>query len=296
MGLWQTLRFITGHPLNKDRKAWAVRRFLQWQVGSRLLSGPVALPFVNDARLLVARGMLGATGNVYTGLHEFQDMSFVLHALRKSDLFVDVGANVGTYTVLAGKSVGATCIAIEPSPDTFLHLLDNLRLNGIESTTTPHNLALAEEAGAVAFTTGLDTTNHLVPEGTGSVETIQVAVRTLDDLVEDAEPLVLKIDVEGFETSVVRGGRRVLGGESPRAVIMELNGSGAQFGFNECTLHEVMMEMGYAPFVYAPFERELTLLSGKNQNSGNTLYVRDKKFFAERLRSARSFDVEGRLI
>lgn len=45
--------------------------------------------------------MTGATGNWYCGLQEYEDMSFVLHALRPGDLFVDVGANIGSYSILA---------------------------------------------------------------------------------------------------------------------------------------------------------------------------------------------------
>lgn len=66
------------------------------------MPGPVAVPFVENTRLLVGTGMAGATGNVYAGLHEFQDMAFVLHALRPSSFFLDGGANVGVYTVVAG--------------------------------------------------------------------------------------------------------------------------------------------------------------------------------------------------
>lgn len=46
--------------------------------------------FVNDAKLLVKPDMAGATGNVYTGLHEFEDMAFTLHCLREEDLFSKV--------------------------------------------------------------------------------------------------------------------------------------------------------------------------------------------------------------
>jgi hypothetical protein len=43
--------------------------------------------------------MTGATGNVYYGLHEFQDMAFVTHYLREGYLFADIGANIGSYSV-----------------------------------------------------------------------------------------------------------------------------------------------------------------------------------------------------
>src|SRR5690349_4244048 len=132
MSLHQTLRFIWNHPLAARRRTASLVDFLKWQVGSRLLAGSFAMPFVNDTRLLIRRGMTGATGSLYVGLHEFEDMAFMLHLLRPEDLFVDVGANVGSYVVLAG-AVGARCVAFEPVPASFKGLLDNIRLNGLET-------------------------------------------------------------------------------------------------------------------------------------------------------------------
>lgn len=57
--------------------------------------------------------MTGATGNIYVGLHEFEDMAFLLHVLRRTDLFVDVGANIGSYTILAGGAAGAKLLLNE---------------------------------------------------------------------------------------------------------------------------------------------------------------------------------------
>jgi len=48
---------------------------------------------VNGSKFLVKTGETGLTGNIYTGLHEFPDMGFLLHFLRAEDLFVDIGAN-----------------------------------------------------------------------------------------------------------------------------------------------------------------------------------------------------------
>ena len=73
--------------------------------------------------------MTGATGNIYAGLHEFNDMAFCLHLLRSGDLFVDVGANIGSYTVLASKVAGANSITLEPVPQTFERLKRNVNIN-----------------------------------------------------------------------------------------------------------------------------------------------------------------------
>jgi len=123
--------------------------------------GPVAVNFVNKTKLLVAPGMTGATGNIYTGLHEFYDMAFALHLLRRDDVFVDVGANVGVYTVLA-SSVEAKSISIEPINDAFDQLMLNVHLNDICDWVDPRRIGVGSKKGTLKFTSALDTTNHVV--------------------------------------------------------------------------------------------------------------------------------------
>jgi len=91
-----TVKSLLAHPSNCGRPLSTLARFVRWQIGSRLVPGPVAVPLVGEIRILAASGMPGASGAAYLGLHEYADMAFVLHFLRPGDLFVDVGANVGS--------------------------------------------------------------------------------------------------------------------------------------------------------------------------------------------------------
>jgi len=129
--IFRTLKFIITQPLNRHRKLAALNDWFRWQVGSRLLPGAVEVPFVNNAVLMVEPGMTGATGNIYAGLAEFEDMGFLLHFLKKDDLFVDIGANIGSFTVLASKVVDAKSIAIEALPTTHEKLMKNISANNI---------------------------------------------------------------------------------------------------------------------------------------------------------------------
>jgi hypothetical protein len=115
---WRTLRHFLNHPLGRRNRLGTLMRILRWQIGSRALGTAVAVPFVDGTRLLIRAGMHGATGNVYVGLMEYEDMAFVLHLLRKDDAFLDVGANVGVYSILAAGR-GANVLAIEPVPATY---------------------------------------------------------------------------------------------------------------------------------------------------------------------------------
>src|SRR6266404_8257887 len=123
-----TLRFILSHPLNRDRRFVALARFISWQVASRLRP-EIEFHWIEGATLKLRRGMTGATGNVYCGLHEFVEMALVLHLLRPQDLFLDIGANIGSYTILASKLCGAQTIAFEPEPRVARTLEQNIHAN-----------------------------------------------------------------------------------------------------------------------------------------------------------------------
>jgi len=75
------------------------------------------------------------------------------------------------------------------------------------------------------------------------------------------------------------------------AVIMELNGSGSRYGFDESAIHMRMRDYGFNTFVYMPFERVLSPLNGKNARSGNTLYIRNIDRVKKRLATAPKFRV-----
>ncbi len=289
MGLVTTLKFIVNHPLSSGSRIQSIMRFLKWQVGSRLVEGAVAMNFVDQTRLLVSRGMTGATQNIYCGLQEFEDMAFVLHVLRDKDLFVDIGANVGSYTVLASGAVGARCISIEPIPDAFHHLMDNINLNRIGDRVSALNIGIGKGTGILRFTSDLDTVNHVLADSEEEIGSIEVPVRRLDEVLVDFEPVLMKIDVEGFETNVIVGADKALTRESLLGVIMELNGSSARYGFDENRLHRTMLEYGFRTFTYLPFEKKLVALDDKNAQSGNTLYVRNEPEVSSRLRNARKF-------
>lgn len=282
----KVLASIVRHPLNRSRPLTALRRFAAWQIGTRLLRSAVAVPYVGSTRLLVKRGMTGATGNIYCGLHEFEDMAFVLHALRPADLFVDVGANIGSYTILAAGVAQARCLSIEPVPATYASLLDNLRLNDLTAAVQPKNIAVGAAAGTLRFTADRDTTNHALSATESAASAISVPVATLDSLLEEREPAVIKIDVEGFEHEVIEGAERTLRSAALLAVLMELNGSGDRYGFSDDALHDRMLALGFTAARYDPLQRSLQQLQSKNTLPGNTLYVRRWSELQTRLQAA----------
>lgn len=293
MGLLNTYRFIAEHPLTRADKLKAFSRWLRWQIGSRILRWPVAVPFVDDTRLLVKPGMTGATGNIYCGLHEYEDMGFVLHLLRPDDLFVDIGANIGSYTILA-SAAGASVISFEPVRTTFEALLDNVHLNRLEARVDARNQAVGRAIGELEMIADQDTTNQaLQPGSTYAGKTVRVPLVALDEALQGRVPKLIKIDVEGFETEALAGATETLANPGLWAIVMELNGSGARYGFDEDSLHRHMQSIGFRPCRYDPATRKVIDLNGERSGSGNTMYLRDPEAIQAEVRKAPVYRVLG---
>ena len=296
--LFNLARFISRHSLTRGHQLAAWLRIIRWQIGSRLLKHPLIIPWVGKTKLIIERGMVGATGNLYCGLHEFEDMGFVLHFLRSDDLFLDIGANVGTYTVLAAGVAGSSVLAFEPIQTTHMRLMRNVQVNSLHSRVVALNIGLGAESGSLIFSADLDSENHVLQtdmpiEG----EITRVNVDSLDNVLGGRMPTLIKIDVEGFETEVIRGGVLAFNSPSLMAVLIELNGSGQRYGFSEKAIHDSFVDRGFSPYRYDPFDRRLTLRvdNGVNEN-GNTLYIRDEKSVQKRVLEGAAFEVFGRLI
>lgn len=245
-------------------------------------------------------GETGITGNIYTGLHEFDDMGFLLHFLRAGDVFVDVGSNVGSYTILACAARGARGYAIEPVPSTYHRLMNNVRLNRIEDKVKCLNIGIGSHRGQIAFTSSRDTMNHALPAGSSEESSVHVEIYSLDEVLAQESPKLMKVDVEGYETLLVEGAQETLKKDSLQAVIMELNGSGNRYGFDDARIVERMVSFGLIPYTYDPLHRNLKYL-GAHPNMGgersirdNTLFLRDEAFVRERVRTAPPLTVLGK--
>jgi FkbM family methyltransferase len=260
-----------------------VGRWARWQVASRLAPGPILVPFVGNTRLVAHPGETGITGNIYYGLAEYEDMAFTLHLLRSGDQFIDVGANAGTYTVLASGVAGAFTDAFEPIPSTAARLEYNVIVNALGNLVTVHRVGIGSCPGALRFAVAEDTVNHVASEDEAAEE---FPVETLDRMLSHKAPTLIKIDVEGFEPEVLAGAKDVLKSKSLLALIVEINSSYRRYGFSLKDVIEPLSNAGFEPCSYDPNSRLLTGLSAPDTNSANTIFVRDRRAVEERLTTA----------
>ena len=146
--------------------------------------------------------------------------------LKPGDLFVDIGANIGWQTLMAGR-LGARVISFEPSPNVFDHLQRNVSLNQFSSVEL-RSVALSDHEGEAVMTLSDPNANN---DGTGTLEggdnsgpQHTVKLSTFDSEIGSRNEVVrlIKIDVEGHEIGVLKGMQESLKKGLVKSLIIEI--------------------------------------------------------------------------
>lgn len=249
-----TLHAIWTHPANAGSRIPALARYCWWQTAKRTWLLHYDLAY-HGLRLRCHRDSHSASAALYfSGLPDYREMQFMRRYLRAGDTFVDVGANVGVYSLLAAALVGpAGCVhAFEPMPSTLGRLRENVELNRL-SHVHCHGLAVTDSSGRRRLTnTHDDCVVTLAPDGTGSERDPEIACTTLDEFLPDIGMAMLKVDIEGAEPLALRGAIGHLRRANPPVMQLEMDGYCKRFGISTWQFIEEIEAAGYRLHVYDP--------------------------------------------
>jgi FkbM family methyltransferase len=190
------------------------------------------------------------------GVYEPELAHFILERLPAGGTFVDVGANVGAFTIPAVKRVGTSGIvlSVEASPGVFPYLEENIRANQTGNVRLKHCAASDCYGDGVPFYEA--PADHF---GMGSMapqfnaSPVLVPSRPLDHLLAEEGVThvdVLKVDVEGFEAQVFQGARCLLTSDRPPVVVFEFCdwAEGRAAGGKVGLAQQVLQDFGYDLF------------------------------------------------
>jgi FkbM family methyltransferase len=172
----------------------------------RILSGPTA-----GMRWIVGSG----PHSCWLGINEVDKRRLFVREVQPGDIVFDIGANVGTYTLLASALCGPAgkVFAFELQPENLAYLRRHIEINGLTNTSIMP-IAVWDEDGTSRFEPAGDrVTSHLSP--TGSLEVDCHRIDTMVAAGTVPEPDCIKIDVEGAEAAVLRGCERLLARKRP---------------------------------------------------------------------------------
>jgi FkbM family methyltransferase len=152
-----------------------------------------------------------------------------IDTFNESDVFWDVGANVGIYTLYASRIAGVVTLAFEPASFNYALLCDNVHLNKLDERIAPYNLAfsaqtqlgqlkLDDDEPGIAFAT-------VEENGEGQFQQA-VLVFSVDDFIARFSPPFpthIKIDVDGLEEQILEGARRTIADLRLKSLLVEVD-------------------------------------------------------------------------
>jgi len=190
------------------------------------------------------------------------DLLIVKEILTKGDFVIDIGANIGIYTKYLSEFVETTgkVISIEPIPITYNFLLNNIEKLKLINVET-YNVAIAERkrTSQMIIPTGISgeyysrakllNTNDKVTEV--NLRKVDVKLVPLDTLVDSIDRIIsfIKIDVEGFELSVLKSAKKILEKNNP-SLLVEVDGDPSEIGSNADIVFKFLRTFNYLPYIF----------------------------------------------
>jgi len=210
-----------------------------FQIFTRVTGSVLSKKLFNGAELILYPRCNSSSLFVYSDIPDKEEVMLLRKLADKNTVFIDVGANIGSYSLLM-KDVVKDCFAFEPHPVSYRRTKMNFLNNNLNENNVI-NVALSNKSGQVFFSNMEDhlTENKIVNNAKGAIE---VEAAKLDDWVktmkfEKSVNFVVKIDVEGHENEMFEGGKKFFENKRVKGIVFE--------SFDGKKLVKYLEEMGY---------------------------------------------------
>jgi FkbM family methyltransferase len=197
---------------------------------------------------------------IFTEDFEENEQIFLTRYLSKGDIYIDIGANIGIFVVIAARLVGeeGKVIAFEPTPLTFKRLQENCQLNDYKNIDL-YQIALSDEVDKLLFyisNIGFDAWNSFALDP-ADIEKTKILIDTypLRNILECNKDIYLanliKIDVEGWEHKVLSGGKDFFSNPKAPTLLIEFTDQNALHAGSSCKeLYKFLVSLGYSMYKF----------------------------------------------
>ena len=249
----KSLYKILNHPSNRDHKLKTLTRLFWWKLNQLFFHFPSVVDLTEGIKCICYPCSSFGSLVVYTKLPEYAEMNFLLDVLKSGDTFVDVGANIGAYSLLAASKIKSGKIyAFEPSVQVLSCLEENIRLNNLANIFVIDKV-VSDVNGYEPFIFGKHCeTDHISTNKASRVAKLLPSI-TLDNFFDNQKITkldLLKIDVEGAELKVLRGLRRHLENGKVKLILFEVNNRSRDFGSTALDLIAYLKSFNYSVYVF----------------------------------------------
>ena len=201
-------------------RPWPLRQLANWTI-RQLLPKSVRR---GDATIVLNPRDPVVSGALYFGVYEKAETAFIQRTLKPGMTVLDVGANIGYYTALAARRVGPNgrVIAMEPDPESYEFLQQTIAANEVGNVDSFQCAAAEREASMTLYISHDNRGDNRLYEPDPRWPKVTVPARPADDVLKEAGIDTIdfiKIDVQGFEASVIAGLKTTLD-QSPNLTLI----------------------------------------------------------------------------
>lgn len=273
--LLQQLRQICRQFNSAERKPRYVYCLAKYVFFARIGGWPVQIPLRPDL-VIETNGSSASAGCavLYDLFYEPRVMYFLQDWLRCDDDFVDIGANVGVFSLLARRKISrGRILAVEASPRVFQKLRRNIEINCARNVTAI-NVAVHDRPGFVWLNVADgDCEGHIVA-GNKAPEGVRVTADTLANILRQnklSSASIIKMDVEGGELPIVLSSSDLLRSENPPVVLVD---------YYRRELAAAFRALDYKAYRYCRDAKFLEEISGDPDEDHGAVFVRRDRFEA----------------
>jgi FkbM family methyltransferase len=223
------LSTIFSHPYNNKNQLFAYLRYVFYLALRFFNINKIPIRAWGDRRLIWYKDSIQSNWFLFNYIIDWEEFCLIKHNLKKDSIFLDVGANIGYYSIWASKFITSGRIfSFEPNGQAFNRLIENIKINNRVHNITSINQAVSQKNGDIYMTNNLDTLNHILStkEKIDFNSSVKVKSTTLDSFVDEYHIDFidyLKIDVEGFELDVLLGAEKLFKEKRIGIVQLEIN-------------------------------------------------------------------------
>jgi FkbM family methyltransferase len=224
------------------------------------------------------------------GVWEPLETELIKKEIKRGDVVLDIGANIGYYTLIFGKFVGeeGKVFAFEPEPNNFALLKKNVEINGYKNVILVQK-AVSNKTGKIRLYLNKDNMGaHTIYDSGDGHRCIEIEAIQLDDHFKDYDGKIdfIKMDIEGAEGGAIQGMCNLLNKNQNVKIITEFWPSGCKrFGIGSEEYLKLLLELGFNLYEINVQEKKikpvnipklLEIYTPEKQNYTNILCVREK--------------------
>ncbi len=239
--------------------ARSVKQWGRWWQYLRMKE-PVVMSWIDGLVLRIYPGNEVFRSLFVRGIYDPNIVVVINTLLSKGSVFIDVGANMGYFSLLASSVVDkfGHIIAIEPSSRDYARLVDNVKINNLTNIISTYHIAISDVSGSAKLAVACEERSALNTlgsefsfKGVDKLEIENVRVLSIDELVSDTKLTrvdVLKLDIEGSELKALQGARNVIEKFRPAIMLGVNENSLKACGTDHKEIQQILKEMRYRAY------------------------------------------------